>query len=135
MVAMGASVFNQLIEYRADGRMSRTENRPLLTGRITPLSAALSGTIFTGTGILMLCLTVNLVSGFLAAISLAIYLFLYTPLKKISTINTLAGVTKITGLSGCGWIKPITVAEEDRLTTATKRALLAHNEAWSEFCK
>jgi len=27
------------------------------------------------------------------------------------------------------------VAEEDRLTTATKRALLAHNESWSEFCK
>jgi len=36
---------------------------------------------------------------------------------------------------GCGWEKPISVAEEDRLTTATKRALLAHNEAWSEFCK
>ena len=30
---------------------------------------------------------------------------------------------------GCGWVKPISVAEEDRLTTATKRALLAHNEA------
>ena len=35
----------------------------------------------------------------------------------------------------CGWVKPISVAEEDRLTTATKRALLAHNESWSEFCK
>ena len=35
---------------------------------------------------------------------------------------------------GCGWVKPISVAEEDRLTTTTKRALLAHNEAWSEFC-
>jgi hypothetical protein len=36
---------------------------------------------------------------------------------------------------GCGWVKPISVAEEDRLTTATKRALLTHNEAWSEYCK
>ena len=36
---------------------------------------------------------------------------------------------------GCGWVKPISVAEEDRQTTATKRALLAHNEAWTEFCK
>jgi len=44
-------------------------------------------------------------------------------------------VTKITGLSGCGWIKPITVAEEDKLTTATKRALLAHNETQTEFSK
>ena len=33
----------------------------------------------------------------------------------------------------CGWVKPIVVAEEDRLTTATKRALLAHNEGWTEF--
>ena len=36
---------------------------------------------------------------------------------------------------GCGWVRPIILAEEDRLTTATKRALLAHNEAWTEFCK
>ena len=36
---------------------------------------------------------------------------------------------------GCGWVKPIIVAEEDRLTTATKRALLAHNELCEEFCK
>jgi len=116
MVAMGASVFNQLIEYRADGRMSRTEKRPLLTGRITPLSAALSGTMFSGMGLLMLCLTVNLVSGFLAAISLAIYLFLYTPLKKISTINTLAGAISgalppvIGWVAACGRIEPGAIA-------------------------
>ena len=35
---------------------------------------------------------------------------------------------------GCEWIRPISVAEEDRLTTATKRALLAHNELYEEFC-
>ena len=34
---------------------------------------------------------------------------------------------------GCRWVKPIIVAEEDRLATATKQALLAHNEAWTEF--
>jgi hypothetical protein len=36
---------------------------------------------------------------------------------------------------GCEWVKPISLAEADRLTTATKRALLAYNEAWTEFCK
>ena len=36
---------------------------------------------------------------------------------------------------GCEWVRPIILAEEDRLTTATKRALLAYNEAWTEFCK
>ncbi len=42
-------------------------------------------------------------------------------------INALAG--------GCGWVQPIIVAEDDRLTTATKRKFLAHNEAWLEFYK
>ena len=37
--------------------------------------------------------------------------------------------------AGCEWIRPIILDEDDRLTTETKRALLAHNEAWSEFCK
>jgi hypothetical protein len=32
-------------------------------------------------------------------------------------------------------VKPISLAEADRLSTVTKRALLAHNEAWTEFCK
>ena len=38
-------------------------------------------------------------------------------------------------MDGCEWVRPIIVDEGDSLTTATKRALLAHNESWSEFCK
>ena len=52
------------------------------------------------------------------------------------TMTLIAGCANINApADGCGWVKPISVAEEDRLTTATKRALLAHNESWSEFCK
>jgi hypothetical protein len=51
-------------------------------------------------------------------------------------MTLIAGCANINApADGCEWVKPISVAEEDRLTTATKRALLAHNEAWSEFCK
>jgi len=51
-------------------------------------------------------------------------------------MNLIAGCANINALAdGCGRVKPISVAEADRLTTATKRALLAHNEAWTEFCK
>ena len=51
-----------------------------------------------------------------------------------STWAGFAGLAVVFGIinapaDGCGWVKPISVAEEDRLTTATKRALLAHNEA------
>jgi protoheme IX farnesyltransferase len=104
IVAMGASVFNQLIEYKADRRMQRTKNRPLLTGKIKPPTAALLGALFSGAGLLLLCLTVNLASGFLAAISLAIYLFLYTPLKQISTLNTLAGAISGAMPPVIGWV-------------------------------
>ena len=52
------------------------------------------------------------------------------------TMTLIAGCANINApAGGCEWVKPISVTEEDRLTTATKRALLSHNEAWSEFCK
>ena len=38
-------------------------------------------------------------------------------------------------VAGCEWIRPIILDEDDRLTTGTKRVVLAHNQAWSEFCK
>ena len=54
----------------------------------------------------------------------------------LMTMTLIVGCANINApVDGCGWVKPISVAEEDRLTTATKRALLAHDEAWSEFCK
>jgi hypothetical protein len=52
------------------------------------------------------------------------------------TINLIAGCANINApAGGCEWVKPISVAQAYRLTTATKRALLVHNEAWSVFCK
>ena len=52
------------------------------------------------------------------------------------TMNLIAACDSINApAGGCEWIRPIMVEEADSLTTATKRALLAHNEAWSEFCK
>ena len=37
--------------------------------------------------------------------------------------------------AGCEWVRPIIVAEADKLTTATTRVLLAHNEMYEEFCR
>jgi hypothetical protein len=51
-------------------------------------------------------------------------------------MTLIAGCANINApADGCEWVKPISLAEADRLTTATKRALLAHKEAWAEFCK
>jgi len=52
------------------------------------------------------------------------------------TMNLIAGCANINApADGCGWVKPISVAQADRRTTATKRALLAQNKTWSGFCK
>jgi len=47
----------------------------------------------------------------------------------------MALIFRMVGFDRSGWVKPIIVTGEDSLTTATKRAQLAHNEAWTEFCK
>ena len=56
-------------------------------------------------------------------------------LKSLPIWTLLVTMTLIAGCANINAPADISVAEADRLTTATKRALLAHNEAWSEFCK
>ena len=52
------------------------------------------------------------------------------------TMTLIAGCANIDApVDGCEWIRLIILDEDDRLTTGTKRVVLAHNEAWSEFCK
>tara|TARA_B100000745_G_C20079487_1_gene368766 strand:- start:684 stop:851 length:168 start_codon:yes stop_codon:yes gene_type:complete len=52
------------------------------------------------------------------------------------TMNLISACANINApVAGCEWVRPIIVEEADRLTTATKRALLAHNELYEEFCR
>ena len=54
----------------------------------------------------------------------------------VVTMNLISACASINApVAGCEWVKPIIVAEEDKLATATKRASPAHYEAWSEFSK
>ena len=51
------------------------------------------------------------------------------------TMNLISACANINAaVAGCEWVRPIIVEEADRLTTATKRALLAHHELYEEFC-
>ena len=91
LVAGGTNALNQYAEREHDSRMNRTKSRPIPGGRMTPRAAlvfssgiALIGTIYLG-------LTVNWLSAGLGAFTLVTYIFLYTPLKRISTICTLVG--------------------------------------------
>jgi protoheme IX farnesyltransferase len=91
MVAGGTAALNQYWEREADALMLRTRNRPLPTGRIAPWKALWFGIALATAGALHLAWHVNLLSGLLAALTLASYLFLYTPLKAHTPHCTLVG--------------------------------------------
>ncbi|PGH12507.1 protoheme IX farnesyltransferase [Helicocarpus griseus UAMH5409] len=86
-----ANTLNMLFEPQYDARMSRTRNRPLvrklLSTRAAVLFAALTGTV----GITALYMGTNPTVAALSAFNLFLYAFVYTPLKRISVINTWVG--------------------------------------------
>jgi protoheme IX farnesyltransferase len=87
----GAGALNQFIEREYDALMKRTERRPLPSGRLEPFECLAFGIAISMIGILELSIWVNLLTGFLAAVTFATYIFLYTPLKRITPYSTLIG--------------------------------------------
>lgn len=87
----GTSALNQVWERETDGRMHRTRERPLPTGRIQPLEGFLFGLGISLVGLIELALWVNLLASGLAAATLLSYLFAYTPLKRRSWWSTTVG--------------------------------------------
>jgi len=92
LVAAGASSLNQLMERQSDALMTRTENRPLPAGRVTPWEVLVLGCFLSVTGVVYLLLTLRqpLTAG-VAAFTHLSYVFLYTPLKRRTPLNTLIG--------------------------------------------
>lgn len=91
MVAAGTAALNQFAERDPDARMRRTAGRPLPSGRLGAQEAHCFGVLISISGISYLTLCVNLPTGLTAAATLAIYLFLYTPLKRRTPFNTAVG--------------------------------------------
>lgn len=115
LVAGGAAALNQLLEREHDAKMRRTQDRPLPSGRLQPATVALIGGVSSVAGLIYLALAVNLLTSVLGAVTLVSYLFIYTPLKRVTWANTLVGAipgalpplmgwTAARGeLSGAGW--------------------------------
>ncbi|MFO0953666.1 MAG: heme o synthase [Isosphaeraceae bacterium] len=91
LVAGGASTLNQLLERHRDARMRRTANRPLPSGRVTPAEAAIFGTALSVLGLAILAYYANPTSAAVALTTLLLYVFVYTPLKPVTTLNTAIG--------------------------------------------
>lgn len=91
LCAFAAAVFNQILEAEADARMERTADRPLPARRIPSELAFLLGWLLAAAGVLHLLMKSTFPAACLAAATIAIYIFVYTPLKTRSSANTLVG--------------------------------------------
>jgi heme o synthase len=101
--ACGAAALNQWWERDVDALMRRTRNRPLPAGRMHPRDALMFGILFSLFGVACLVI-VNTLSAVLAAATILLYVLVYTPLKRMSAINTLVGAIPGALPPLIGWI-------------------------------
>jgi protoheme IX farnesyltransferase len=103
LVGGGANCLNQWMERDADSRMLRTRLRPLPALRLTAGNALLFGLLISLAGFALIGWQVNLLTLLLSFISWASYLFVYTPLKSRSPLNTWVGSVPgaIPAILGC----------------------------------
>ncbi len=104
LCAGGAAALNQWMERDIDARMKRTRERPLPGGRMSPRDALLFGLLFSLTGIAILGLFTNLRAAFLAFATIAIYIIVYTPMKRMSSLNTIVGAVPGALPPLIGWV-------------------------------
>jgi len=91
LLSGASSAINQIIERDYDKLMSRTKNRPLPTGRISVNEVIGLALVSSGIALLLLSQFTNLLTTLLALLSLVLYSFVYTPLKRVGPIAVLVG--------------------------------------------
>jgi heme o synthase len=103
LVTGSANAMNQAAEKDTDARMRRTAKRPVASGRMHHIEAWIFSVITGAAGVFILYYYFNMLTAALAALSLFLYAFIYTPLKKVNSIAVLMGA--IPGALPCliGW--------------------------------
>jgi protoheme IX farnesyltransferase len=91
LVVSGANALNMYWEREIDARMTRTKNRPLPAGRMSPKTALAFGVAWSLLAVPVLGFGVNLLTAFLAVLANLLYVFAYTPLKQRSHLSLLVG--------------------------------------------
>jgi protoheme IX farnesyltransferase len=91
LLAAGTNAFNELVERDRDANMARTRRRPLPSGRIAPAAAARFAAASSAAGAAILALFVNPLTAALGVFTLASYVLVYTPLKRITPACTIVG--------------------------------------------
>ena len=104
LVAGGAAALNQVWERDTDRMMRRTSTRPLPSGRLGIAEGVLFGVLLSIAGIAELAIAVNTLSAAVAALTLASYVLVYTPLKRRSSLSTLVGAVPGALPPVIGWV-------------------------------
>nr|XP_014974110.2 protoheme IX farnesyltransferase, mitochondrial isoform X1 [Macaca mulatta] len=91
LASCAANSINQFFEVPFDSNMNRTKNRPLVRGQISPLLAVAFATCCAVPGVAILTWGVNPLTGALGLFNIFLYTCCYTPLKRISIVNTWVG--------------------------------------------
>ena len=99
-----ANAINQAVEKDTDAQMKRTANRPVASGRMSQQTAYAFAIITGMVGVGLMAYQFNTLSAVLSALSLFLYAFIYTPLKKVNSIAVLVGA--FPGAIPCliGWV-------------------------------
>ena len=90
-VTAASVINNQIIEKDLDSKMDRTKDRPLPTNRISKRNSLITSVFFMVIGLTIMTLYFNMVAGLLSLVSLFLYTFIYTPLKRIGPIAVFVG--------------------------------------------
>jgi protoheme IX farnesyltransferase len=111
LLGAGASALNQLFERRLDARMARTRDRPLPSARVLPWECLVLGLGLAAGGVLCLWSGTRGWTAALGTITFASYVFLYTPLKRVSPLSLYVGAVPgalppIIGWSAAGPLPP-----------------------------
>ncbi len=91
MVTGSSVINNQILEVEYDKKMDRTKNRPIPTNRISSFNALIVSFVLMTLGLLLMSLYLNYLTAFISLISLLIYTFIYTPLKRVGPIAVFVG--------------------------------------------
>lgn len=103
LIIASGCIFNNYLDRDLDGYMSRTKSRPTVVGALTGKMTVAYGTVLGIAGFALLALFVNLLAAFLGLLAWVIYVILYTPLKRTTTLNTVVGAFSGAAPPLIGW--------------------------------
>jgi protoheme IX farnesyltransferase len=103
-ITAAANIINQIKEIELDKLMSRTENRPLPSGRLSVFEAVFFGTFLVVFGLSLIAILFNIPAAALSLLSLVLYGFVYTPLKRVGPIAVAVGALPGAFPPMIGWV-------------------------------